>query len=104
MVGSTLFFEHQFLHFLFVFLLFFQVEHGSEHMIPQCGTYSITIVLVLVVMEMMIAPQGFHPFKWRIPRVNSIMHGPIHEVAEYKARKESKHIPSHCQVHNSKKS
>ena len=89
---SLLLLKHQLLHFLLILFFIFKIEHGSKNMIPNSGTYAITIMFVLVVMKMMISPKGFHPFKWRVPCMYSIMHGAIHKIAQKKTGEEHKCI------------
>src|SRR5687767_14507798 len=69
-------------------------------MIPDRGTYAKTLVFVLIMMKMMIAPETFHPFKWRIPCMNSIMHGAIHQITKKKAREEHKGVLAHDKKHD----
>ncbi len=56
-------------------------------------------MLILVMMQVMVPPQRFHPFEGWIPGMNGIMHGTIHQVAQQKARKEHESIAAHNQVH-----
>ena len=72
--------KHQLPHFLFVLFLFFQIEHGTKDVIPNRAADTKALVLVFIMMKVMIAPQRFHPFEWRIPGMNGIMHSSIHQV------------------------
>src|ERR1044072_8528108 len=80
------FFKHQFLYLFLILLLFIEVEHSAKDMIPKRGAYTKSLVIVFVVMQVMISPQGFHPFERRVPRMNSIVHSAIHEVSQNKTR------------------
>jgi hypothetical protein len=51
-------------------------------------------------MKMMIPPQWFHPFEGRIPGMNGIMHGAIHQIPQYKSGEKNEGIFFHCQVHD----
>ena len=48
----------------------------------------------------MIAPQRLHPFKWRIPGMDSIMHASIHQVPEQKTGKKHKSVLPHDKKHD----
>ena len=80
--------EHQFFHFLFIFFFFFQVEHGTEHMVPQGGTYAKAPVFIFIMMQVVIAPQSFHPPEWRIPGMDRIVHGSVDQVSKHEAGEE----------------
>ena len=99
---STFVPEHQFFHFLLVFLFILQIEHGTEYMVPDCGAYTKTLVFVLIMMKMMISPKPLHPLKRRVPGMNGIMHCAVHEITEKKAREKHKNILTTDQVHNPK--
>ena len=43
-----------------------------------------------------------HPFKWRVPGMDSIMHGTIHQVSKYKPWPEHKCILAHDEINQSK--
>ena len=100
LLTSILLIKHQLLHLLFVVLFIFQIEHSSKNMIPDSGAYSETLVFVLVMMKMMISPKSFHPFEWRVPCMNSIVHSAIHEITEKKSREEHKSILATDQKHD----
>ena len=68
-------------------------------MIPDGGAHAISIVFILVMMEVVISPKTFHPFKGWIPGVNGVMHRPIHQVSQDETRKEHKSVLAHQQVH-----
>jgi hypothetical protein len=59
-------------------------------------------VFIFVMMQVMVTPETFHPLEWRIPRVDSVVHGSIHQVTEDKPGKEHKCIAPHEQVHQCK--
>ena len=69
--------EHQLLHLLLVLFLLFQVEHGAEDPVPDRAAYTKTFMIILVMMQVVIAPQWFHPSERRIPGMNGIVHGAI---------------------------
>ena len=50
----------------------------------------------------MISPEWLHPFEWRIPGVNGIMHAAIHEVTENKPGEEHECVGPHDEIHQSK--
>ena len=99
-VTKKLFLKHQFLHFLFVFFFIFKIEHSAEDMIPYSGAYTKTLVLVLIMMKMMISPKPFHPFEWRIPCMNSVVHSAIHQVTKKKAGEKHESILTQDQKHD----
>ena len=86
------FFKHQLLHFLSILFLLVEIEHGAKDMVPKRGAYTESLVVIFVVMQMMISPQGLHPFKWWIPRMNGIVHGAIHQVTQNKTREKHESI------------
>ena len=65
--------------------------------------YAKTTVVILIMMKVMISPQWFHPFERRIPCMDGIMHGSIHEVTQHKTGKEHKCTCAHQQVKYEKK-
>src|SRR5688572_2047270 len=69
-------------------------------MIPDRGTYAKALVFVLIMMKMMITPETFHPFKWRIPCMDSIMHSAIHKITKKKTGEEHKSILAHDKKHD----
>ena len=54
-------------------------------------------MFVLIVVKMVVAPQGFHPFERRIPGMDRIVHATIEEIAKHKAGKEHEYIVAHDQ-------
>jgi len=69
--------KHQFLHLLLIFLFFFQIEHRTEHPVPDGAAHPEAFMLVLVMMQMMVPPQRLHPFERRVPGMDRIMHAAI---------------------------
>src|SRR5829696_5867477 len=94
--------KHQLLHFLLILFLFLKIEHGSEHVVPDGGAHPEATLFVFIMMQVMVAPERLHPFKWRVPGVNGVMHGAVHQITEYKTREEHENIPVHYQVHQCK--
>src|SRR5258707_819214 len=90
---------HQLLYFLFILFFFFEVEHGAEDPVPNGAAYAKALMFVLVMVQVMVAPKGFHPFKGRVPGVDGIVHAAIEQVAQYKPRKEHKDVGSHRKPH-----
>jgi hypothetical protein len=59
-------------------------------------------MLILVMMQVVIAPQGFHKGEGGIPGMNGIVHAAIHEVSQQEARKKHKGPVAHDEVLNGK--
>src|SRR5580692_13142683 len=91
--------EHQFLHLLLVFLLLLQVEHRSENPVPDRAAYPETFVVVFIMMEMMVAPKGFHPSERRVPCMDRVMHRPVKQIPQHKSREEHENIGAKDQSH-----
>src|SRR5580692_12770042 len=91
--------EHQFLHLLLVFLLLLQVEHRSENPVPDRAAYPETFVVVFIMMEMVVAPKGFHPSERRVPRMDRVMHRSIQQVPQHKSRKEHVYVGAEDHAH-----
>ena len=92
--------KHQFPHFLLVLFLFFQIEHGTKDVIPNRAADAKALVLILVMMEMMIAPKRFHPFKRRVPGMNSVMHAAIHQITQNKSGEKHESVLPSNQIHD----
>jgi hypothetical protein len=50
-------------------------------------------------MQVVVSPQGFHPFERWVPGMNGIMHSTIHEIAQQEAGKEHECITAHNKIH-----
>jgi len=96
--------KHQFLHLCFIFLLLLQIEHGTEDKIPDGGAYTKALFFILVMMQVVVAPQRLHPFERRVPSVNGVVHRSIHQVAQNKAREENKNVFLQNEVLNAEQS
>ena len=72
-------------------------------MVPKGSAYAEAFMLVLVMMQVMVPPQGLHPAEGRIPGMNGIMHGAIQQVTQYKAGEEHKSMLPHNHEHDGKK-
>ncbi len=68
-------------------------------MIPDGGTDAETLVVVFVVVQVVIAPESFHPFKRRIPGMDRVVHATVHQVTQDKTREKDKSILRHQQEH-----
>src|SRR5882757_7863877 len=83
---------HQFLYFLFVLFFFFEIEHSAEDPVPKGAADAKSFVLVLVMVEMVVAPERLHPSKWRVPGMDSVVHAAIEEITKDKAGEEHEDI------------
>src|SRR5215471_346752 len=70
--------EHKIFYFLFIFIFSFQIKHCTEYPVPDGSADTITPMCIFVMMQVMIAPKRFHPFKRRVPGVDGIVHATVH--------------------------
>jgi len=89
---------HQLFHLLFVLFFLFEIEHGTEDAIPNGAAYPESFMIVLVMVEVMVAPKGFHPFEWRVPGVDGIVHATIQKITHHETWEEHKYVVSHDQA------
>src|SRR6185312_216582 len=87
---SGRFLEHEVLDLLFIILLLLQIEHRPEDMIPDGAADAETFAFILVMMQVMIAPEGLHPFERGIPGVDSIVHAAIEQITQEETGEEHK--------------
>src|ERR1700709_1909800 len=90
---------HQLFNLFLVLFFLLKIEHGAKYTVPDRAAHAIPLMLILVMMKVMIAPQCFHPFERRIPGMDRIVHAAIQQVAQDKAGKEHKDIGTDGQAH-----
>lgn len=73
-----------------------------EYMIPQRSADTEALLVTFIMMEVMVSPQWLHPFERRIPCMNGIMHGAIHEIPQEEAGEKDKSICPEDQIKNRK--
>ena len=61
-------------------------------------------MFILVMMQVMVSPEWFHPFKRRVPGMDGIVHGTIHQVTQQKTGEEHECITTDEQIGQSKQS
>src|ERR1700733_4819754 len=83
-------FKHQFFYLFFILFFFFQIEHGTKYPVPDSCTDAKTHIVIFIMMKMVISPKRFHPFKGRVPGMDGIMHGAVHQVTEDKSGEKHK--------------
>ena len=73
---------------------FLFLRHSAKNNIPQHRAYPKTFFGCFVVVEVMVAPEGFHEF-WRGKCMNGIVHGTIDDVTKKKTREKCQRFPAH---------
>ena len=95
--------EHEILDLLLVLFFLVKIEHGAKDAVPDGAADAKTFALIFVVMQVMVTPERLHPFKWRIPGVDGIVHAAIKEITEQEAGEEHKAGRPHRQPKDRKK-
>src|SRR5688500_9371748 len=71
-------------------------------MVPDSRAYAIAIMLVLVMVKVMIAPQPFHPFESRVPGMYGVVRSRVHKIDQYRPGIEHKKILPQYMLRQSK--
>src|ERR1700753_3026841 len=72
-------------------------------MIPDSAADTETFLLILVMMQVVIAPETLHPSKRGVPGMDRIVHATIKQIAQKKSGEEHKTRRPHGQTKDAKK-